>query len=86
MTVFLEVSSISGRMDPFANQLTRSGTSCTTDWHQTRIDASIASMQALMAQSWQMEADEVAEVAVRYADALVKRLKQQHEDKAKHRL
>ena len=59
---------------------------CTTDWRQARIDASIANMQALMAQSWQMEADEVAEVAVRYADALVKRLKQQHEDKAKHRL
>lgn len=58
----------------------------TTDWHQVRINASIASMQALMAQAWQMEADEVAEVAVRYADALVKRLKQQHEDKAKHRL
>lgn len=59
---------------------------CTTDWNKVRINASIANMQALMAQSWQMEADEVAEVAVRYADALVKRLKQQHEDKAKHRL
>lgn len=47
---------------------------CTTDWHQARIDASIASMQALMAQSWQMEADEVAKVAVKYADALIKEL------------
>ena len=57
-----------------------------TDWNKVRINTAIANMQTLMVQSWQMEADEVAEVAVRYADALVKRLKQQHEDKAKHRL
>ena len=33
-------------------------------------------MQTLMAQSWQMEADEVAKVAVEYADALIKELKE----------
>lgn len=49
---------------------------CTTDWHQARIDASIASMQTLMVQSWQMEANEVAKVAVEYADALIKELKE----------
>lgn len=46
-----------------------------TDWNKVRINAAIANMQTLMAQSWQMEADEVAEVAVRYADALIKELK-----------
>lgn len=45
-----------------------------TDWNKVRINAAIANMQTLMAQSWQMEADEVAKVAVRYADALIKEL------------
>lgn len=45
-----------------------------TDWNKVRINAAIANMQTLMAQSWQMEANEVAEVAVRYADALIKEL------------
>lgn len=45
------------------------------DWDKVRINAAIANMQTLMAQSWQMEADEVAKVAVRYADALIKELR-----------
>ena len=45
-----------------------------TDWNKIRMDAAIANMQTLMAQSWQMEADEVAKVAVKYADALIKEL------------
>lgn len=45
-----------------------------TDWDKVRINAAIANMQALMAQSWQMEANEVAKVAVKYADALIKEL------------
>lgn len=45
------------------------------DWDKIRINVSIANMQTLMVQSWQMEADEVAKVAVRYADALIKELK-----------
>ena len=45
-----------------------------TDWNKVRINAAIANMQTLMAQSWQMEADEVAKVAVKYADALIKEL------------
>lgn len=45
-----------------------------TDWDKVRINAAIANMQTLMAQSWQMEADEVAKVAVKYADALIKEL------------
>lgn len=45
-----------------------------TDWNKIRINAAIANMQTLMAQSWQMEADEVAKVAVKYADALIKEL------------
>lgn len=44
------------------------------DWDKVRINAAIANMQTLMAQSWQMEADEVAKVAVKYADALIKEL------------
>lgn len=47
-----------------------------TDWDKVRINAAIANMQTLMAQSWQMEADEVAKVAVEYADALIKELKE----------
>lgn len=31
-----------------------------TDWDKVRINAAIVNMQTLMAQSWQMEADEVA--------------------------
>lgn len=46
----------------------------TTDWDKVRINAAIANMQTLMAQSWQMEADEIAKVAVKYADALIKEL------------
>ena len=46
-----------------------------TDWDKVRINAAIANMQTLMAQSWQMEADEIAKVAVKYADALIKELK-----------
>lgn len=46
-----------------------------TDWNKVRINAAIANMQTLMVQSWQMEADEVAKVAVKYADALIKELK-----------
>lgn len=45
-----------------------------TDWDKVRINAAIVNMQTLMAQSWQMEADEVAKVAVKYADALIKEL------------
>ena len=45
-----------------------------TDWDKIRINTAIANMQTLMAQSWQMEADEVAKVAVEYADALIKEL------------
>lgn len=45
-----------------------------TDWNKVRINAAIANMQTLMAQSWQMEANEVAKVAVKYADALIKEL------------
>ena len=45
-----------------------------TDWNKIRINAAIANMQTLMAQSWQMEADEMAKVAVKYADALIKEL------------
>lgn len=47
-----------------------------TDWDKVRINAAIANMQTLMAQSWQMEADEVAKVAVEYVDALIKELKE----------
>lgn len=47
-----------------------------TDCDKVRINAAIANMQTLMAQSWQMEADEVAKVAVEYADALIKELKE----------
>lgn len=47
-----------------------------TDWDKVRINAAIVNMQTLMAQSWQMEADEVAKVAVEYADALIKELKE----------
>lgn len=47
-----------------------------TDWDKVRINAAIANMQTLMAQSWQMEANEVAKVAVEYADALIKELKE----------
>lgn len=46
-----------------------------TDWDKVRINAAIANMQTLMAQSWQMEANEVAKVAVKYADALIKELR-----------
>lgn len=46
-----------------------------TDWNKVRINTAIANMQTLMAQSWQMEADEIAKVAVKYADALIKELK-----------
>ena len=46
-----------------------------TDWNKIRINAAIANMQTLMTQSWQMEADEIAKVAVKYADALIKELK-----------
>lgn len=42
---------------------------------EVRINAAIANMQTLMAQSWQMEADEVAKVAVKYADAQMEYLK-----------
>ena len=45
-----------------------------TDWNKVRINTAIANMQTLMAQSWQMEANEVAKVAVKYADALIKEL------------
>lgn len=45
-----------------------------TDWNKIRINAAIANMQTLMVQSWQMEADEIAKVAVKYADALIKEL------------
>ena len=45
-----------------------------TDWDKVRINAAIVNMQTLMAQSSQMEADEVAKVAVKYADALIKEL------------
>lgn len=45
-----------------------------TDWNKLRINTAIANMQTLMVQSWQMEADEVAKVAVKYADALIKEL------------
>lgn len=45
-----------------------------TDWNKIRINAAIANMQTLMVQSWQMEADEVAKVAVKYVDALIKEL------------
>lgn len=45
-----------------------------TDWNKIRINTAIANMQTLMAQSWQMEADEIAKVAVKYADALIKEL------------
>jgi hypothetical protein len=45
-----------------------------TDWNKIRINTAIANMQTLMVQSWQMEADEVAKVAVKYADALIKEL------------
>lgn len=44
------------------------------DWNKIRINTAIANMQTLMVQSWQMEADEVAKVAVKYADALIKEL------------
>lgn len=47
-----------------------------TDWDKIRINAAIANMQTLMVQSWQMEANEVAKVAVKYADALIKELKE----------
>jgi len=50
-----------------------------TDWDKVRINAAIVNMQTLMAQSWQMEADEVAKVAVKYADALIKELKKWEE-------
>ena len=46
-----------------------------TDWNKIRINTAIANMQTLMVQSWQMEADELAKVAVKYADALIKELK-----------
>lgn len=46
-----------------------------TDWDKIRINAAIANMQTLMVQSWQMEADEIAKVAVKYADALIKELR-----------
>lgn len=46
-----------------------------TDWDKVRINAAISNMQTLMAQSWQMEANEVAKVAVKYADALIKELR-----------
>ena len=46
-----------------------------TDWNKVRINTAIANMQTLMVQSWQMEADEIAKVAVKYADALIKELK-----------
>lgn len=46
-----------------------------TDWNKIRINTAIANMQTLMAQSWQMEADEIAKVAVKYADALIKELR-----------
>ena len=45
------------------------------DWDKIRINAAIANMQTLMAQSWQMEANEVAKVSVKYADALIKELR-----------
>lgn len=45
-----------------------------TDWNKVRINAAIANMQTLMVQSWQMEADEIAKVSVKYADALIKEL------------
>lgn len=46
-----------------------------TDWDKVRINTAIANMQTLMVQSWQMEADEIAKVAVKYADALIKELR-----------
>lgn len=46
-----------------------------TDWNKVRINTAIANMQTLMAQSWQMEENEIAKVAVKYADALIKELK-----------
>lgn len=46
-----------------------------TDWNKIRINTAIANMQTLMAQSWQMEENEIAKVAVKYADALIKELK-----------
>lgn len=45
-------------------------------WEEVRNNASIAAMQGLMAQSWQIEPKEMADIAVKYADALVSRLKQ----------
>lgn len=45
-----------------------------TDWNKVRINTAIANMQTLMVQSWQMEANEIAKVAVKYADALIKEL------------
>lgn len=46
-----------------------------TDWNKVRINTAIVNMQTLMAQSWQMEENEIAKVAVKYADALIKELK-----------
>lgn len=45
-------------------------------WEEVRNNASIAAMQGLMAQSWHIEPKEMADIAVKCADALVSRLKQ----------
>lgn len=51
------------------------------DWNKIRINVSIANMQTLVAQSWQMEANEVAKVAVKYADALINELRRNEKNK-----
>lgn len=74
-TVNLDFEGNEGDMWECAPEELERTNSQSTDWDKIRISAAIANMQTLMAQSWQMEANEVAKVAVRYADALINELR-----------
>lgn len=47
------------------------------DWQRVKMDAAIAAIQGMLARSYQYDAKHRAEVAVKYADALVAELKKE---------
>lgn len=53
------------------------GDTSTTDWNQVRVQASIGAMQVILGKNNYDTYKDIAELAVGYADALVKELKKQ---------
>ncbi len=55
----------------------KENTSLTIDWNQVRVQASIGAMQVIVGKNSYETYKEIAELAVGYADALVKEIKKQ---------